>query len=153
MDRFGQKVFGMKKRVWLLCLLLTAAGLITACSPKRADIENEEQPSVQETADMKNAEDTGKNNGDSAMKELEYIPEGYERPAKQQGTLEKLTYHTWESFTYEEHAQQLEKEAWVYVPYGYDKDEKYNIMYLSHGGWSDETTIMGTDKILGLLRM
>lgn len=146
MDRFGQNIFGIKKGVWLLCLLLTAAGLITACSPKRADIENEEQPSVQETADMENAEDTGKNNGDSAMKELEYIPEGYERPAKQQGTLEKLTYHTWESFTYEEHAQQLEKEAWVYVPYGYDKDEKYNIMYLSHGGWSDETTIMGTDK-------
>ena len=38
------------------------------------------------------------------------------------------------------------KEAWVYVPYGYDENKKYNVFYLSHGGWSNETTIMGTDK-------
>ena len=37
-------------------------------------------------------------------------------------------------------------ERWVYIPYGYDENEKYNVFYLSHGGWSDETTIMGTDK-------
>ncbi len=77
--------------------------------------------------------------------ELEYIPDGYTRPAGHPGTLEKITYDTWESFTYEEHAQKLTKEAWVYLPYGYTENEKYNVMYLSHGGWSDETTIMGTD--------
>lgn len=43
-------------------------------------------------------------------------------------------------------SQKLTKEAWVYIPYGYDENEKYNVFYLSHGGWSDETTIMGTDK-------
>lgn len=77
--------------------------------------------------------------------ELEYIPDGYTRPAQHSGTLEKLTYDTWESFTYEQHSQKLTKEAWVYLPYGYTPEQKYNVMYLSHGGWSNETTIMGTD--------
>ena len=78
--------------------------------------------------------------------ELEYIPDSCTQAAKQQGTLEKLTYDTWESFTYEQHLQKLTKDAWVYVPYGYDESEKYNIFYISHGGWSNETTLMGTDK-------
>ena len=78
--------------------------------------------------------------------ELELIPDEYMLPAEQQGTLEKLTYQTWESFTYEDHSQELTKEAWVYIPYGYDENNRYNIFYLSHGGWSNETTIMGTDR-------
>lgn len=78
--------------------------------------------------------------------ELEYIPQGYENPAEQQGRLEKLTYDTWESFTYEQKTQKLTKEAWVYIPYGYSDDEKYNVFYLSHGGWSNETSLMGTDE-------
>ena len=27
----------------------------------------------------------------------------------------------------------LHKGAWVYLPYGYDKDKKYNVLYLMHG--------------------
>ncbi len=76
---------------------------------------------------------------------LEEIPMEYESLCDHPGRLEKLTYETWESFTYEDHSQKLIKEAWVYLPYGYDPSEKYNIFYLSHGGWSNETTIMGTD--------
>ena len=60
--------------------------------------------------------------------ELEYIPDSYQQPARHPGTLEKLTYDTWESFSYEERSQRLTKEAWVYVPYGYDESKKYNIM-------------------------
>lgn len=33
----------------------------------------------------------------------------------------------------------------MYLPYGYSEEEKYNVFYLSHGGWSNETTLMGTD--------
>ena len=43
-------------------------------------------------------------------------------------------------------AQRLTKTAWVYLPYGYSAEQKYNVMYLSHGGWSDETTLMGTPE-------
>lgn len=78
--------------------------------------------------------------------ELEYIPQGYEKPADKQGTLQKITYDTWESFTYDQKSQKLTKGAWVYIPYAYDENKKYNVFYLSHGGWSNETTIMGTDK-------
>lgn len=78
--------------------------------------------------------------------ELKAIPENYRAPAHQQGTLNKLTYETWESFTYENHTQKLTKESWVYLPYGYDENERYNIFYISHGGWSNETTLMGTDQ-------
>lgn len=76
--------------------------------------------------------------------ELEEIPDAYFAPAEHPGTLEKLTYQTWESFSYEAHSQALTKEAWIYLPYGYSADKQYNIFYLSHGGWSNETTIMGT---------
>lgn len=84
--------------------------------------------------------------GSGIPEELEYIPEGYTQPAKQQGTLEKLEYQTYESFSYEERSERLTKTAWVYLPYGYSEDEKYNVFYLSHGGWSNETTIMGTPQ-------
>ncbi len=78
--------------------------------------------------------------------ELEYIPAEYQSPSEHPGTLEKLTYQTWESFSYEERTQELTKEAWVYLPYGYSEEQKYNVFYLSHGGWSNETTVMGTDQ-------
>lgn len=78
--------------------------------------------------------------------ELAAIPDDYHRPAEHQGTLEKLTYDTWESFTYDQHSRRLTKEAWVYLPYGYSDERQYNVFYISHGGWSDETTLMGTDR-------
>ena len=49
--------------------------------------------------------------GSGIPEELEYIPEGYTQPAKQQGTLEKLEYQTYESFSYEERSERLTKTA------------------------------------------
>ena len=34
---------------------------------------------------------------------------------------------------------------YVYLPYGYDKNKKYNIFYLMHGGGENETTVFGND--------
>ena len=83
--------------------------------------------------------------GGTVPAELESVPAGYEAPSERPGRLEKLVYQTWESFTYDEKSRRLTKEAWVYVPYGYSEDRRYNVLYLSHGGWSDETSLMGTD--------
>lgn len=58
--------------------------------------------------------------------ELEYVPEGYQQPAQHPGTLEKLEYQTWESFSYAEKSQKLTKTAWVYLPYDYDESKQYN---------------------------
>lgn len=38
----------------------------------------------------------------------------------------------------------LNKRAVVYLPHGYNPQQKYNVFYLMHGGWSDETTYLGT---------
>ena len=75
-------------------------------------------------------------NARNIPEELEIIPESYKMPTEQAGSLELLTYDTWESFTYDQHTQKLTKEAWVYVPYGYDEadaDTRYNVLYLMHG--------------------
>lgn len=62
------------------------------------------------------------------------------------GTLVELEYDTYESMTYEEQETVLHKRAIVYLPYGYSEDAQYNVFYLMHGGWSDETTYLGTPE-------
>lgn len=76
--------------------------------------------------------------------ELEYIPDGYAAPSAQPGTLEQISYSTFESFSYDAKTTPLTKTAWVYLPHGYTAGRRYNVFYLSHGGWSNETTLMGT---------
>ena len=48
--------------------------------------------------------------------------------------------------SYEEESQVLHKRAIVYLPYGYSDEVQYNVFYLMHGGWSDETTYLGTPE-------
>ena len=48
--------------------------------------------------------------------------------------------------TYEQKEQLLTKRAIVYLPYDYNENEKYNIFYLMHGGWGNETTTLGTPE-------
>lgn len=31
----------------------------------------------------------------------------------------------------------------TYEPYGYNADQPYGILYISYGGWSNETTLLG----------
>lgn len=79
-------------------------------------------------------------------KELAEIPAEYLSPATEQGTLVELSYQTWESMSYEQKSQQLQKRAIIYLPYGYDESQQYNIFYLMHGGWSNETISLGTPE-------
>lgn len=132
----------------LLLLSLTACGNnIKRQSPLEKDWSQTQADSENTQKGASTVNDSEKSNLSGVVPdELEYIPDEYERPSEYPGTLEKLTYQTWESFSYEEHTQELTKEAWVYLPYGYSEEQQYNVFYLSHGGWSNETTLMGTDK-------
>ena len=47
------------------------------------------------------------------------------------GTVELFEYT---SETYDDSHRKLNKRAYVYLPYGYDKSQSYNILYLLHGG-------------------
>ena len=103
-----------------------------------------------ESPDNKSQEANGYRVNDDAVtkaifpKELMQIPEEYFQVSEYQGTLVELKYDTYESMTYEKHEQVLHKRAVVYLPYGYTEEKTYNDFYLMHGGWSDETTYLGT---------
>lgn len=129
----------MYKKMFIILVLTIIMLCVFACGKT----DNKEQSSVNNTSNISNTQSA--NLSGTVPDELEYIPDGYENPATQQGTLNKLTYDTWESFSYEQKSNKITKEAWVYLPYGYTDEEEYNVFYLSHGGWSNETTLMGTD--------
>jgi hypothetical protein len=71
------------------------------------------------------------------------IPDGWKKSAsaRAKGRLTEVKYRTDEALRGD---TQLTKRAIVYLPHGYDPDRKYDIFYLMHGGWSDETTTLGT---------
>lgn len=143
----------MRKTVFIVMAALLLLGM-TACGnsmeqqPSQTENIEQEQTVTENTqTEVDTVDDEQRNNLSGTIPdELEYIPDGYRSPSEHPGTLEKLTYQTWESFSYEDHAQELTKEAWVYLPYGYSEEQKYNVFYLSHGGWSNETSLMGTDE-------
>ena len=85
-------------------------------------------------------------------KELQEIPSEYFTEADRKGSLVELNYETYESKTYEQKSKKLNKRAIVYLPYGYSEDEKYNVFYLMHGGWSNETTWLGTPENQGVFK-
>ncbi len=51
------------------------------------------------------------------------------------GTIEKISYTTYD---YYGDGSEIEKYANVYLPYGYDEEKKYNVLYLMHGIGGDE---------------
>ena len=62
------------------------------------------------------------------------------KAAAQQGTVENLTYTT---PAYAVNAvmgtdYEIEKSVNVYLPYGYDPEKSYNVLYLMHGGGDDQ---------------
>lgn len=60
----------------------------------------------------------------------EKLPAGYDRPIEKHGRVEEIAYAT----------PGGEKNAFVYLPYGYDEgDAPYPFFYLMHGGGEDQT--------------
>ena len=71
-----------------------------------------------------------------AEHQLWAVPEKYDSEiCDQPGTVTKLTYRT---MAYATDMRSVEKSAYVYLPYGYDETEQYNILYLMHGTGDDE---------------
>lgn len=58
------------------------------------------------------------------------VPDHYLQPCQQAGRVEELTYTT---RAYATDGREVEKTAYVYVPYGYDESQAYKILYLMHG--------------------
>ena len=64
------------------------------------------------------------------------IPAEYRKLKKEaSGTVESVTYTTKD---YYKNGEEVIKPAYVYLPYGYDENKQYDVLYLMHSGGSDE---------------
>ena len=77
---------------------------------------------------------------------LEEIPAEYLKPAVHQGRIETFEYETYDAFSYRSKGRRIRKKALVYLPYGYDDKQKYNVFYLMHGGGGNERTYLGKHR-------
>ncbi len=71
-----------------------------------------------------------KNKKNSAQTEIWAVPWKYEKQSPEPGTIQKLKYQT---KAYATDSRKIIKEAIIYLPYKYNKNIKYNILYLLHG--------------------
>lgn len=61
---------------------------------------------------------------------VDEIPSEYKETVENGGTIELITYPTKDYFG---NMEEIEKQAYVYLPAGYDETKQYNVMYLFHG--------------------
>jgi len=132
----------MKKRSLLLVLL--AVMLLIGCG-KTAQTATAAKPQAQDVPEGFTAFTY------PAGKYFEYettwlrLPSAYKEKAEQKGTLEEVAYTTdvyGDGVTYEKHVL-------VYLPYGYDqndKDTKYNVVYYEHGDGQNYKTVFTQEQ-------
>ena len=131
------------RKIVITGLVMFMALLIAACASTEKFLS---EAAVENTAITKTQDKNGQKTKHNVMipKEIEEIPDEYFEASNQPGTLTDLYYDTYESFSYDEKSKPLKKHAIVYLPYGYSKDQKYDVFYLMHGGWGDENRTLGT---------
>lgn len=130
-----------------MTMLIASSLILSACDSQTPDTSASSE--VSGTENSLEAENNGvpsdtEKDTNRFPASLTSIPDSYLTEAKQQGTLQDLYYNTYESFSYDEKSQKLQKHAVVYLPYGYDESKKYPVFYLMHGGWSNEYTYLGS---------
>lgn len=62
------------------------------------------------------------------------VPDGYDREADERGSIVRIDYDTWDYA--EGTGAARTNTAYVYLPYGYNAQERYNILYFVHGHYS-----------------
>ena len=67
---------------------------------------------------------------ESGVQYEDQVPSAYTRQAEQRGTIEKFVY---EAHDYFNDNALYEKTAFVYLPYGYDENQTYDLLILCHG--------------------
>ena len=130
----------MKKYTIFVAMLIAVALFLSACTPFVSNsLDKSNNVQAENSSTPSDISESGNRFPDSLID----IPANYLSEAEQQGTLQDLYYDTYESFSYEEKSQKLEKHAVIYLPYGYDENKKYPVFYLMHGGWSNEYAYLG----------
>lgn len=99
-----------------------------------AEAIKQETASVEPETD--NTQDAELTDGQPTAEISEKIPAKYlTRRTSECGTIEKISYTTKD---YYGDGAELEKYANVYLPFGYDEEKEYNVLYLMHGIGGDE---------------
>jgi len=71
-----------------------------------------------------------------ASRNIWSVPDTFDAvESTQPGTVEEVVYQT---KAYATDERDVEKRAYVYLPYGYDESKSYNVLYLLHGTGDDE---------------
>lgn len=134
----------MKRKLQWICLLLTAAFLLSACQSNQDDAISSEMgnTAVSDTGvqSTQTAPSTGTQSDSEAIDTepqttyVDAIPADDLTPAQHQGQIVSITYES-QDYTVAD-APAIEKTAYVYLPYGYeaaDTETRYDILYLMHG--------------------
>jgi len=108
----------MKKPFTTLFMLAVSAVCCAACS---------DSAEAATTA----GDDDGPTNGEFQIQYTTPVPSEFFQTATQQGTVEVLWYNSKDYTSSSRPA--THKPAYVYLPYGYDSTQKYDIIYLLHG--------------------
>lgn len=137
----------MKHSAKILAILMMNVLAFSGCAKgnavpaaTEANIKTADNTTVTETAE-KMEEEMIQNTKTFPDNTYNEIPEGYKDNITEHGSFEEFNY-TAKNIAGEEY----EKRAIVYLPFGYDPDDKetkYNVLYLMHGGGDDEMRYWG----------
>ncbi len=134
----------MFKRI--LTVVLTAIILLTSCAAL-ADTSREAIESGIWTEDFVR-ENESLNHMTFYPTDEKYL--SYWAECATPGTIEKVEYDTWfyaldaKNGDALSHTTPVTKVCYVYLPYGYDPAQKYDILYILHGSGGDETSWFAT---------
>ena len=118
----------MKKDILILTMLIASSLILSACASQTPDTSASTEVSGTESDTLEDENNSMLTNTDNTINRfpasLTPIPDSYLTEAEQQGTLQDLYYDTYESFSYDDKSQTLQKHAVVYLPYGYDESKQ-----------------------------
>ena len=126
----------MKK--FVLCMAILISTVLSACSTDTMQTEQQSLSAPVSTTEMEKPLETFSSEEGKKVT-FEAIPDDYFAEIDNKGRLERINYES----------ESGSKYAYVYLPYGYDEndsEQKYDILYLMHGGGGSADTYMGSDS-------
>lgn len=136
----------MKKNgiIWLCSIVMLSGSMVlSGCSLEKNQKGNEVDDVNKESPQPANLLEDSEKMG-YQRNEIEEVPGGYAQICKNSGTIETLEYAAKD---YTGSDKKCDKQAKVYLPYGYNEERIYPVFYLMHGGGDDESWYFdGTDN-------
>ena len=113
------------KIISFLSILLLSLPLV-ACSTDDSEVETPIYPD--------NGEENPSSDDVAMISFTHAVPDGYEQEAEKRGRIVRIDYATRDYA--EGTGAKRTNTAYVYLPYGYNESQRYNILYFVHGHYS-----------------